>query len=78
MPLSIDIPEYYGLVVLGNIVAPAITLIILGGKCGAVRKRTGVPLPFMQAMVDMDDGKGNKVSKAKALEFNCIQRGHHK
>merc|ERR1719231_879710 len=28
-------------------------------------------------MVDMDDGKGNKVSKAKALEFNCIQRGHH-
>jgi hypothetical protein len=69
--MQITVPDSYPAVVLCNVVVPAATLLYLGGRVGAARKRLGVKLPDMQAI----PGKGLSASAAK--EFNCVQRGHH-
>mmetsp|Transcript_18485 Transcript_18485/g.27040 ORF Transcript_18485/g.27040 Transcript_18485/m.27040 type:complete len:155 (-) Transcript_18485:368-832(-) len=67
MTFSMEVPNSYGYVILGSVIAPMVTGLYMGGPVMKARKEYNVPYPNCYATPGYHK---------KADEFNRVQRGH--
>ncbi len=68
---ALEIPENLGIAGF-SVISVCFTMLYLGGKVGAARKKAGVEYPTMYADEKVSDEKTRKLNHW----FNCVQRGH--